>query len=192
LYLNSETYEKINRCAAEFLEDYGFTDFPIDPFVIFDALSIKLISYSDLTPEVRSLALSASEDAFHIAGSYTNLSSLIVAYNDEIDPQRIRFSLCHELGHIVLEHTTEHSDWDEKEADWFAGYILVPDPVAIIHGCDSTELIMDAFDVGYQCAKVAASHVWNRNRCGKPWEEYELWLISACTVKGVVTLKASK
>lgn len=192
MYLNSETYEKINRCAAEFLEDFGFTDFPIDPFAIFDALSIKLIPYRDLTFEVRSLALSASDDAFHIAGSYTNLSTLVVAYNDEIEPQRIRFSLCHELGHIILEHTSEHSEWDEKEADWCAGYLLVPDPVVIVHGYDSAEAIMDAFDVGYQCAKVAASHVWNRNRCGKQWEEYEQRLISLCKVKGVVALEASK
>jgi Zn-dependent peptidase ImmA (M78 family) len=192
LYLNPETYEKINQCAAEFLEDFGFTDFPIDPFAIFSALSVKLIPYSDLTPEVRSLALSASGDAFHIAGSYTNLSSLVVAYNDNIEPHRIRFSLCHELGHIILEHDTEHSEWDETEADWCAGYLLAPDPVAISHKLYTPESIMKAFDVGYQCAQVVASHVSNRSKCGKSWEEYEERLISTCTVKGVVKLKLSK
>lgn len=192
MYLNSETYEKINRSVAEFLEDHGFTRFPLDPFAVFKNLGIRVVPYSDLTSEVRSLALLASEDAFHIAGSYTNFDTLVVAYNDQIDPCRIRFSLCHELGHIILEHEDENSEWNETEANYCAGYLLVPDPVAIVHGYESAEKIMDAFDVGYQCAKVAASHVWNRNRCGKQWEEYELWFISACTVEGVVELESSK
>lgn len=42
--------------------------------------------------------------------------------------RRLRFTLAHELGHIVLGHRLEE-DWEEKEADFFASQLLAPRPV---------------------------------------------------------------
>lgn len=49
-------------------------------------------------------------------------------FDDHQDARRIRFTLAHELGHIILKHQREE-DWEEKEADYFAAQLLTPDPV---------------------------------------------------------------
>lgn len=191
MYLGSMTYEKINRCVAEFLEDFGFTDFPFDPFLVFNVLGVTVLPYSALTPEVRALALSASNDAFHVAGKYTDIDSLVIAYNEQELTSRIRFSLCHELAHIILEHQSENSEREESEADYCAGYLLIPDPVAISHGVTTADSIMSYFEVGRQCATVSQDHINNRKRCGAAWKDYEIFLMNTCTVRGVSALNGS-
>ena len=191
MYLGSTTYERINRCVSEFLENFGFTDFPFDPFLVFNVLGVTVVPYSALTPEVRALALSASNDAFHVTGSYLDFDNLVIAYNEQMQTSRIRFSLCHELAHIILEHTSENSEREESEADYCAGYLLVPDPVAISNRIYSIENIMYCFEVGYECAKVSHDHIYNRRRCRASWKDYEYVLMSTCTVKGVSALDAS-
>ena len=59
----------------------------------------------------------------------------IIVYNKNIPPHRQRFTVAHELGHIALEHTSIFGDCDqyskksqEKEADAFAGELLIPSP----------------------------------------------------------------
>ena len=49
-------------------------------------------------------------------------------FDDRTDPRRVRFTLAHELGHIILKHRREE-EWEEKEADYFAVQLLAPDPV---------------------------------------------------------------
>lgn len=52
----------------------------------------------------------------------------IVCYRQGGNPARRRFSLAHELGHIVLRHMGGGS-WEEEEADAFASHLLCPKPV---------------------------------------------------------------
>ena len=95
------------------------------PFNCVEALQVKgysVYSYSYLkskNSELWELCRTYSDDAFHVKG--TN----IIAYNDEKPIARIRFSLMHELGHIVLGHDNTCQD-QEDEADYFASCILAP------------------------------------------------------------------
>lgn len=52
----------------------------------------------------------------------------LVYYNDTNCETTIRFTIAHELGHIVLEHTEDNSDTN-KEANCFARNILCPAPI---------------------------------------------------------------
>ena len=50
----------------------------------------------------------------------------IIFYNDEIESEeRKRFTIAHEIGHIVLRHKG-YSEINEKEADAFAAQLLLP------------------------------------------------------------------
>lgn len=51
-----------------------------------------------------------------------------VLYDSQGDRRRRRFTLAHELGHIVLRHSQEEP-WEEREADYFAAQLLAPRPV---------------------------------------------------------------
>ena len=46
-------------------------------------------------------------------------SVFYIFYDDSMYDRRIRFTIMHEIGHIVLDHT-EHSDLAESEANFFA------------------------------------------------------------------------
>ena len=54
-----------------------------------------------------------------------SLKSYFILYNDNMDINRIRFTIAHEIGHIALGHE-ESNDETESEADYFARHLLVP------------------------------------------------------------------
>ena len=54
----------------------------------------------------------------------------VVVYRAGGHPQRVRFSLAHELGHIVMKHHGT-SEEEEREADRFAGCLLCPRPALL-------------------------------------------------------------
>ena len=71
---------------------------------------------------------------------------------------RQRFTLGHELGHIVLKHRMEET-WEDQEADYYASQLLAPRPVFQLmkeSGMDtsSPEVISSMF-----CLSKAASRV---------------------------------
>lgn len=55
----------------------------------------------------------------------------IVLYNDEVSllsPERLNWTLAHEVGHIYLGHT-QNGRKEEIEAHWFAAQLLMPEYV---------------------------------------------------------------
>ena len=51
--------------------------------------------------------------------------NFLICYNEQNTRQRIRFTICHEIGHIVLGHLYKGEKL-EKEANMFAARILMP------------------------------------------------------------------
>ena len=102
-----------------------------------------------------------SEDGFKI----TDKGKHIMYYNDMVRVQRIRFTIAHEIAHIVLGHT-EESRLAESEANFFAKYILAF-PVLIHHmGLDDAEDISCIFDVSQTFAEYALSYANKRKQYG--------------------------
>lgn len=84
------------------------------------------------------------------------------------------FTILHELGHIVLNHT-EDSDYADKEADFFAKFAQCP-PV-LIHklGIRDVGGIMNHFDISYGAACNALDYYnkWLRFG-GNYYKDYEI------------------
>lgn len=60
------------------------------------------------------------------------------SYESESSPNRQNFTKCHELGHLVLQHSgtifaenAQNQDWQEKEANYFSSFILMPDIILL-------------------------------------------------------------
>lgn len=64
---------------------------------------------------------------FRMADS-KGLNRYIVCYASRGNQTRLRFTLAHELGHIVLGHMGK-GDREEREADCFASHLLCPRPI---------------------------------------------------------------
>ena len=106
-----ETYQRldihsINFDCLELIQKHGY----------------RVFTYQELlnkNPELHKLCMAYSDEA------YKELATKIVAYNDTQHPYHVRFSLAHELGHIVLEHDSVSSSSD-IEANYFASNFLAP------------------------------------------------------------------
>lgn len=65
-------------------------------------------------------------EAMTILYEYNGKCGWIVYYDPAMmTAERLRFSLAHEFGHIVMHHHG-HNEAEEKEADFFAAHLLLP------------------------------------------------------------------
>lgn len=135
-------YNLVMRVVSEFFSSENITDFPVDPFKIIKRNRWGLVKYSELANK-HEVSVQEIIDEFQtedacvirIKNIYT------IAYNDTMESTtRIRFTLMHEIGHIVLGHLVEfeettfnrggltESEYDvlEREANAFARNVLAP------------------------------------------------------------------
>lgn len=84
------------------------------------------------------------------------------------DDGRARFTIMHELGHIILQHNaTFHRNGDGKhkpfeDSEWqantFSSYVLIPADLCLQYARDEYD-IMERFGVSYQAAEIALSKI---------------------------------
>lgn len=144
-------YAAISQKAAEVLIQCQVTSFPVDCFALLENYGYRVFTYQELedkSHEIYEMCISYSEDAFQHG------SGKIIAYNEQMPPGRIRFSLMHELGHILLEHRCSQP-WAEREANCFASRLLAP-RIAIHYACcKNLRDVAHRFDMTLEAADYA-------------------------------------
>lgn len=155
-------YELISEKILGIYKECNITSFPIDCISILKHYGYKVLTYSELqsiNEEFKILCSLLSDDAF------SDSIHRIVAYNHKTNAGRIRFSLMHELGHIVLSHTS-HSQANEDEADYFASNILAPRSVIFRSKVNTAEALREKFGLSYAAANIALDD-YKRWKCFK-------------------------
>ncbi len=101
--------------------------FPLDIFNLKANQNVKILSFSELA-NINScsfdeiLLLADGADAF----KFEKKDIALIVYNERIKNQnRLRWSIAHEYGHIILKHTGQSSQ-NEVEANFFAANLLLP------------------------------------------------------------------
>lgn len=144
--------------AYRVLLDQRVDTLPVDPLVLLrNRQNARIITYDEAAEQlgvslptlIRQLG---DVDAF----SFRQGERWIVAYRSGGNPARLRFTLAHELGHLVLQHSGG-SRGEEREADVFASYLLCP-RVAVtslraVEG-ELVERIARGFYVSLACARM--------------------------------------
>ena len=150
----------IKECVNLFIK-YDIRSIPIDSFEIANKMGIELKPYSRLTEAGKKAALEVSEDGFayfKLEGSEPFMEKRwYVFYNDRKSSKRIKFTIMHEIGHIVREHT-EGSDLAEAEANFFAKYSLAPPPLVHKISPDDYFDIAEAFDISIEYSSYAMDY----------------------------------
>ncbi len=171
-------YEKIKEIATDNLVRYSDT-IPVDVFELARINRIILVPYSKLTAyELNGLQNkynAISKDGFLFWGIKRGKLRGFVYYDDSLNPQRIRFTIMHEIGHYLLKHY-EISDLAEAEANFFAKFLLAP-PI-LVHLIKPTDYleIAETFDVSQEFAYNAFVYYqkWlNTKRRNNKIEVYE-------------------
>lgn len=134
------------------LNESNIHSYPIDCEQILQNFGYRILSYSEIkrkNPELLELCESYSDDSFRDYYSKT------IAYNDvDIPYPRIRFSLMHELGHIIMDHKGR-SLKNEQDANYFATNILAPRMAIHYSGCKNANHVAKFFMMSFEAAEYA-------------------------------------
>lgn len=155
--LPSKRYNEIKRTVADLFEDYDVRTIPIDVFGLAEKMGIEIVYASECSPD----HLRDYFDNVESFVAYYDVSQKYVVYLDDVNTgeKRQKFSLAHEIIHIVLNHK-DQSEYNESEANFGAAYLLCPTSLAILSSTEelmiSTKGIQSIFDMSLGLAEIAA------------------------------------
>jgi len=177
--------EQIYKTAADFILQINLT-YPLKLKEIIQDMGISLVPYSWLSNDemlkLKELSKGKLKDGISFLGEKNGIDSFFIYYNDKIKTVgRIRFTLAHELGHIVLKHTQE-SELAEAEADCFAGYLLAPPELIHLIQPEDYFDVRDSFFLSKNCASNAFNRykAWLKKQYSNHFEysEYEIKMMN--------------
>ena len=177
-------YEEIKQEVLYMFEETETDRFPINCFEIARKLCYTLVPYSKLNVFLRKLAFRRSEDGYSKVelDSDSGMYHYVIYYNDLIPCNgRIRWSIFHEIGHIVLGHHDNQAgneQTEEDEANFFAKYAMCPPPLLNAAGCKCPEDVLLQFDTSEEFSNYAFDYFVNwRDKGPKNYLPYELQML---------------
>lgn len=149
-------YQKSRDLSWQMLIENNITSLPVKISSICKSMHIKIISYEEGRKDIDNFDTfvnSENNDGF----TYHN----IIFYNRECHISRQRFTVAHELGHILLHngngiYNREPNDNDnpiEQEANVFASRILAPACVLWGLGITTAQQISEMCNISMQSAE---------------------------------------
>lgn len=162
--LKSAEYSRLLRYTLEVYTECGITSFPIDCIAILNHYDFKVYSYKELEDK--------NQELFHFCKTFTDDAFTwgnIIAYNEKTKPERIRFSLMHELGHHVIGLPPAHQSY-ESYADYFASNLLAPRSVIWHLKIENVKDICNKFQV----SAMAANRILEDYKLCRFWEYQQL------------------
>jgi hypothetical protein len=147
--------------ANRLLRELGNPQTPIDPTAIAQTLNC-LVSYEDMEglAEGYTAKVRKKDGSYHyvifVATDYD------VRFTEEILKRKQRYTIAHEIGHIIMHHSYDWGTIDpesalynrlEVEANWFASRLLIPDYVFENVNDLDPDVLADKCLVNYSSAK---------------------------------------
>lgn len=149
--MNYKNYQKSRNATWQMLIDLGIKELPIKTTDLCRRIGVS-VKVAELDPDIDGYTTTINE-----------IPTIIVNSLKLENHARLRFTVAHEIGHILLGHVgiydlvhrnpfdeqTEH----EREANVFASRLLAP--ACVLWGCgvQSPEQIIQLCDISYQAAQ---------------------------------------
>lgn len=140
--MHSADYERIKQKIGDVYEENAnlLNKIPIDIFGLARKMGFRVIKASERikhnVKKVEELHEINKHKEIYGYAFFDRKNMEYVIYYDDVNAgkARQRFSVAHEIGHIVLGHVDNDmvdSEEAELEANYFAGYLLFPDCLSI-------------------------------------------------------------
>ncbi len=144
-------YKGARNAAWQCLIDFKIAALPVQVLTIARSAEIKIVKNS----KVQTLKRDESGITVTVDGQP------VVIYRDEEKPERCRFTIAHELGHIFLGHTlkNENGEDEEKAANVFARDLLAPACVLYELKVWDAEAIARLCNISLQAASIRAERI---------------------------------
>lgn len=155
--LTKSRYYYISQLAREFIVKNCISALPVDIFAIIKKNNWKLITYSSLIENKISEYNEIMKNNLGFAQNF-NGNAYAIFYDDRISEHSQRFTLAHEIGHILLNHFKIPIENREQEANMFAVRLLMP--ICVLHECR----IRSAVEISKLCnvSLISANYRYNR------------------------------
>lgn len=152
-------YKNARNSAWQTLLDLNITSLPVDVISICSTLGINVIKNSEINE------LKSNESGVCL---FENDEWYII-FDDTSSKERARFTIAHELGHILLGHPMRYKYYShsidaskpdvEVEADIYASRLLAP--ACVLWGLDlhTPEEIKAVCGISYTAAKIRAKRM---------------------------------
>lgn len=138
----------IQTKILEIFKQCSIKQFPINCFSVLKSLEIPLYPYSSLSEIKQKSCHLISDDAFIFSNG--------IYYNDSVKlDRRLRFSLMHELGHLILKHKDFQDQENEHEANFFASHFLAPRMLIHYTGCKNANDVAKRFLLSLEASDYA-------------------------------------
>ena len=159
-----QKYQNARDATWQLLIDTNTSALPIKITKIVRQLGIACCSYKEIQTKLPDLGIGHYEkkgDGF----TFNHNGTYYIFYNQDCTQQRCRFTIAHELGHIMLGHVKENcyttvnrEPWstdneDERQANIFASRLLAPSCVLWGLNISSTEDIARVCDISIISAR---------------------------------------
>jgi len=129
--LTKSRYYYISHLARKFIIDNNINMLPIDLFAIILKNNWKVVKYSSLIEKGVTIYKDVMKDNLGFTENINN--NYVIFYDDIINEKLQRFTLAHEIGHILLDHFNVPIENREQEANMFAARLLMP--ICVLHEC---------------------------------------------------------
>lgn len=156
-------YKKATNLAYEVLQKYNGVYPQIDILAIaHNYPQVKLHTFSEFASRLGITVADFTNEHSESDTGFTVYDTLnqrwLMFYNDTKCETTIRFTIAHELGHIVLKHT-EDTLIADKEANCFARNVLCPVPIR----CELELLTQDDYCLAFNISDAMAQVVISLN-----------------------------
>ena len=159
-----EKYKETRDAAWQCLIENEVRELPVKVTDIIKRYGIRIVAYGDATNLILRMKKERclSEDGFCV----NHNGRFIIYYNENIAPNRLRFTLAHELGHITIgyimyarEHAWNGHNFAEQEANMFAARLLMP--ACVLHEIKAItpEKISKICAVSLESAKIRSERM---------------------------------
>lgn len=152
-------YKNVRNAVWQLLLDYKIDRLPVSTSYICKTANIRLLCDTDANE------LKTGEYGVAICQN----GQWYIIYDDTDTPQRIRFTIAHELGHIFLGHAMLHGyhtrrtnivkPADETSADMFAARLLAPSCVLWGIGAQTAAEIAAVCNISITAARIRAERL---------------------------------
>ena len=157
-------YVEIENAVVQMYRKADVRTIPLDVFGIATALDCPPIPYRAIGALLHPVLVKYSQDGF---SAWRLGDKWAIYYNDRKPFSRQRFTIAHEIGHVMLGHR-EHSALAEQEANHFAAAALCPLPLLALYDIRRVPEIARIFKISEDCAE-------KRLRDLSRWEALEEW-----------------
>lgn len=172
---------RARTAAYDLLEELEISQFPVSPLGICDYFGIKYDTFSAAPKKLFKHSFDIIKAQKIEAMSYVSHGETIILFDDSGLLTRRRFTIAHEIGHIILKHHLfppddvfhyyPSQDYKEVEANNFAGELLRPAALIRKFNLTDAEIIMHTFLVSRECAAVGLN-IANKMNLAACLEQY--------------------